>query len=675
LTWTRSDGIDGQWSTVNIRVGAPAQNVRVVVSTNSPHLMVVMPSGCSKQAIASPPANCVMTRGGTFDLNVSSTWDAQGTFYINSNGLGLEANLGYRIGAKFGLETVGLGYTDGLGGPVLTNQTVAAFATASPLYLGLLGLNPEPVNFTAIGNFSAPSYLSSLKAQHLIPSLSWSYTAGAHYRLKAGSPNQLIFGGYDTSRFLANSATFTLNKDTTRDILIAVQSISVSGASPVALLSQPIFAFIESTDPNIWLPETACTAFEKAFGLQLDNTTNLYLINDTHYTNLLAADPVVTFRLADSLSGGSTVDINLPFRAFALQAAYPKVPASTYYFPLRKADNDTQYTLGRTFLQEAYLTVDYERRNFSISQATFVDGAASTVISILPPSLTSKSADNPTSTGTSTGTSTVTAAPGTSSGLAPGAIAGIVIGAVALLALCAGAFLWRRRRAAVKSPYAATTETASQRPEDASDIGLRYLHYPDPVPHGMMKAELDSTSAQEDNAPDKDQLDLATVDGVVRYDECEAEDQSAMPTLHSEVFELPASDYGVDGADYFTRGSRPSSARGGTTTPRVFGGEMESPVAVHELSDSAHATTSLPTDILSPLDDDDFSNIHSAIVSPLDDRISNSGSGIFSPLSSGAPPSPLTASVSPVSTAATPARSPLHNVAMPVREDVGEESR
>jgi hypothetical protein len=31
--------------------------------------------------------------------------------------------------------------------------------------------------------------------------------------------------------------------------------------------------------------------------------------------------------------------------------------------------------------------------------------------------------------------------------------------------------------------------------------------------------------------------------------------------------------------------------------------------------------------------------------------------------------------VSPVSTAATPARSPLHNVAMPVREDVGEESR
>jgi len=621
--------------------------------------MVVMPSGCSQQAIASPPANCVTTRGGTFNLNTSSTWDGQGTFYINSNGLGVEANLGYRIGAKFGLETVGLGYTDGVSGPVLTNQTVAAFATASPLYLGLFGLNPEPVNFTVIGNFSAPSYLSSLKAQDLIPSLSWSYTAGAHYRLKAGSHNQLIFGGYDTSRFLANTATFTLNEDTTRDILIAVQSISVSGANPATLLSEPIFAFIESTDPNIWLPETACTAFEKAFGLELDNTTNLYLINDTHYTNLLAAEPVVTFRLADSLSGGSTVDINLPFRAFALQAAYPKVSASTYYFPLRKADNETQYTLGRTFLQEAYLTVDYERRNFSISQATFVDGAASTITTILSPSLISEIADNPTST--STDTSTVTAAPGTSGGLAAGAIAGIVIGAIALLALCVGAFLWRRRRAALKSPYTVTTETASQRPEDASDIGLRYLHYPDPVPHGMIKAELDSTNVHGDSGADKDQLDLARVDGVVRYDECEVEDRSEMPTLHSEIFELPAGDHGVDGADYFTRDSRPSSARGGTMTPRVFGGEMESPVAVHELSGSARTTTSPPTDIVSALGD------HSPV--------SSNGSAILSLLSSGALPSPPTASVSPVSTVATPARSPLNNVVVPVREDVGEESR
>jgi hypothetical protein len=39
--------------------------------------------------------------------------------------------------------------------------------------------------------------------------------------------------------------------------------------------------------------------------------------------------------------------------------------------PLRKAANDAQITIGRAFLQETYLTVDYERNNFSVSQATF----------------------------------------------------------------------------------------------------------------------------------------------------------------------------------------------------------------------------------------------------------------------------------------------------------------
>ena len=47
---------------------------------------------------------------------------------------------------------------------------------------GAFGLNTQPVNFTSLGNFSAPSFLTTLKDQGHIPSLSWSYTAGAKYR-------------------------------------------------------------------------------------------------------------------------------------------------------------------------------------------------------------------------------------------------------------------------------------------------------------------------------------------------------------------------------------------------------------------------------------------------------------------------------------------------------------
>jgi hypothetical protein len=576
-----------------------------------------------------------MSRGGTFNSSTSSTWNKGGTFYINSDGVGLEANLGYKIGAKFGQETVGLGYTDGAYGPVLTKQTVAGFATTSPMYLGLFGLNPEPVNYTTIGNFSAPSYLSSLKAQDVIPSLSWSYTAGAHYRLKAGSLNQLIFGGYDASRFLTNSAIFTLSEDTTRDIVIAVQSISVSGANTATLLSEPIFAFIESTDPNIWLPESACTAFEKAFGLELDDTTNLYLINDTHYTNLLAAEPVVTFRLADSLSGGSTVDITLPFPAFALQATYPAVSEPTYYFPLRKADNQTQYTLGRTFLQEAYLTVDYERRNFSVSQATFVDGATSIITPILSPSLSSNITQHP--------ASSATPPADRSSGLTPGLIASIVIIVVFLLVLCAGAFVWYRRRAAPPSPYTVTADTAAQPPKDApdnvSETVLHYLQHHLSVFEGMLKPELDGTSVHEDTTADKAQLDLVRVNGMPRFDGCEGGEGGSMPMSHGDVFELPShgdvfelpsSDHGVDGADYFARGSRSSSARI-TSIPRTFGGELESPAVMHELlGGSMHAAGSPATNVVLP------------IRSPVSSRSST----IPSPLNSGSASPPPTASVS-----------------------------
>jgi hypothetical protein len=50
------------------------------------------------------------------------------------------------------------------------------------LYSGIFGLNNQPVNFSSLGNYSAPSFITTLKGNNDIPSLSWSYTAGAQYR-------------------------------------------------------------------------------------------------------------------------------------------------------------------------------------------------------------------------------------------------------------------------------------------------------------------------------------------------------------------------------------------------------------------------------------------------------------------------------------------------------------
>jgi hypothetical protein len=135
IDFLKGDGNDGQWSSFGLRVGIPAQNVRVLVSTNSQNTFVILPLGCSKEAINPVPLQCAKDRGLLFNPVNSKTWSDQGMFGINGDGVGFEANLGYALNASYGLDTLGLGHVSGdINGPTLENQTVAGIAAASPFY-------------------------------------------------------------------------------------------------------------------------------------------------------------------------------------------------------------------------------------------------------------------------------------------------------------------------------------------------------------------------------------------------------------------------------------------------------------------------------------------------------------------------------------------------------------
>ncbi|EPE36619.1 Acid protease [Glarea lozoyensis ATCC 20868] len=536
------DGIDGQWSSFGLRVGNPPQNVRVLVSTNSQNTFVVHPLGCSKEAINPVPLQCAKDRGLLFNPNSSTTWSDQGNFGLSSDGIGLEANLGYSLPASYGLETLGLGHVSGdTNGPVLVNQTVAAFASASPFYMGIFGLGTQPLNYSSLGNFSAPSYFVSLRDQNLIPSLSWSYTAGARYQLKIGQTAQLIFGGYDASRFVANTVNFTLANDVSRDIVVAIQSISYTGTTQEVLLPQPIYSFIESTDPNFWLPAEAVAAFERAFGISVDNATGLYLISTSQYATLNAINPSVTFTLANSLSGGSTVDIVLPFKAFILQAAPPFTPNTTSYFPLKLAANSTQYTLGRTFLQEAYLTVNYDTKSFSVSQCTWNDGAVPQIVS-----LGSKS-----SLGSGNGGNATTGTPGEgskkSTGLDTGSKAGIAIGVIAGVAGIGAIVFFLLRRKKQKQPITPTGTTPR-----ATTIS------PD---------HTSTTNVVIKNEPDTDMWSLSNKQDQVTPIHPLHHARSELSAISDTARELPAEDNRE--GDYSTEERRMRSLRKAHRTPEL----------------------------------------------------------------------------------------------------------
>ena len=152
--------------------------------------------------------------------------------------------------------------------------------------------------------------------------------------------------------------SFTLQQDVSRDLVVGLQSItadSVNGSS-IELLSNSIYTFIDSTIPYIYLPLDACQAFERTLGLVWNTTYDMYFVDDDLHQSLLNENYNFTFRLGNLKDGGQTVEISLPYSSFDLNLDYPLVPQNMsggHYFPLMKASNDTQYTLGRTFLQES----------------------------------------------------------------------------------------------------------------------------------------------------------------------------------------------------------------------------------------------------------------------------------------------------------------------------------
>ncbi len=358
------DGNDGPWSSFGMQVGTPAQTIRLLPSNSGNAVWPVLPQGCA----VGDPGNCGDLRGTLFLSNVSSTWTNIGLYGLV---LTEEVGLGYSGNANFGYDNLTLGWPgDGL--PALNRQVIEGFATKD-FYIGSFGLSPHAVNISTL-NDPQPSFLGALAQQNRSPSTSWAYTAGAYYRQPTvfGS---LTLGGYDTTRFVQNNVTFAFGPDTSRDLVVAIHSIT-SDAATSPLLSNVIYAYIDSLVPHIWLPLEACKAFERAFGLAYNETAELYFVNDTLHDRLVSQNPNVTFKLVSSSSTGeNTVDIVMHYGSFDLMADYPIVNNATRYFPLKQAQNDSQYTLGRAFLQDAYVIADYDRSNFSVSQAVFPNGS------------------------------------------------------------------------------------------------------------------------------------------------------------------------------------------------------------------------------------------------------------------------------------------------------------
>lgn len=432
-----------------------------MISTASGTTVTIGPEGCPSYY----PTSCNDDRGKIFLSNESLTWIANSIFDI-----GIEKNLGLDVNGDTGFDTVTLGW-QGSGGPTVNHSIVQTIKSAS-YWLGVFGVNPRPTNFTTYVD-PQPSFMQQLVNFDMIPSLSYAYTAGNRYRFNEvyGS---LVLGGYDTNRFQPNNITFPFFADISRDLLVNVHSITTDYGNTIDLLpGGTIPMYIDSTVSQIWVPQSACSAFEKAFNLTFDTDAGIYVVSSSERNTLRAANPNVTFTLGTQTSGGPTIDIVLPYGAFDLNSTFPTVVNQTFYFPLQCGANETQYILGRTFLQEAYLIADYDRQNFTVAQCLWDENkiTSSNLMSIVRNNATSSDAEE------------------SSSGLTGGDIAGIVVGAVVgvLLIIAAVIFLILRRRRARAQKLAIaeksdTTATSGPNGNTSSDTTVTSNNPQNPDP-------------------------------------------------------------------------------------------------------------------------------------------------------------------------------------------------
>ncbi|KAF2490005.1 acid protease, partial [Lophium mytilinum] len=441
------DGNDGSWSTFMISVGDAqadghsGQNFKVHISTGGSVVTIPAQADWCNEP---DKDSCAEGRGiQTFDAkqslgfasSSSGSWQEIGIYNLPLPAA-VELYPDLRPNATYGHDTVGLG-ADSTLSPMLTGQLVAQIITED-FFMGVFGLSNTPLG---IGGGPIDTFLSDFQNANQTPSLAYGYQAGAKYREwprnTAGVLGSLTLGGYDQSRFSGHGISVPMPPGNS-SLIVGVQSITVapdpnieSNVYSMTAGTSGFLATIDSTLPYLWLPDAICDAIADRFRLTYDNNTNLYTVNDTSHSYNYNQNATMTFTIGSGPNPSNNVaSIVLPYAALDLTASFPIYDDATKYFPLKRSPTGI-FVLGRALLQETYLIVNYEKKNFTVAPANFTNPMPESHIvtiypaSYVPPSTTKKS------------------------GLSTGAKAGIGAGCGVLGLILIGLAIWffiRRRR-------------------------------------------------------------------------------------------------------------------------------------------------------------------------------------------------------------------------------------
>lgn len=329
--------------------------------------------------------------------------------------------------------------------PIFNSTLIATMYDVTGYSTSMFGIFGNSItvknwNTTYSGLVERPELKQATQSQ------SWSYTAGAFSLKQSGS---FIFGGYDEARFNpANSIKAfrdisQINRNWASNLYVSLLNITDDDSPNRSLM--PDFSGLNmniNTDvPHIWLPAEICQSFDKVFNLTRDLEHDLYLLDETMSAGIKKKNSTLNFQIAANVTTNETTNIIVPWSFMILSTSIDGKDRP--YIPIRCTDNQKSFTLGRSFLQAAYLTVNHDDSTFRLGQALY-PGPNSSVVA-MPSSA---------KTGQAISTGTIT-----------GIVCGLVVGA-AILYL--SYLIWQRRKRAQAAVAAEEPFYGSFKPELAA---------------------------------------------------------------------------------------------------------------------------------------------------------------------------------------------------------------
>lgn len=496
LSWSdETYGADGPWQAVTVSIGVDATQSVPLYPGGRWSTYIMLTDICDDKNFTVP---CDPDSSSLFNFDkltaatkVSDVGDWEEYDYSSAPSM-------YKFDAFY--DTMNIGY-----GTSVPNVSMAGIYGAyqkfpgglvAPVTVGILSMGaPSLLHEWGATMTFISSYMYSAGGARKTP----SYSYGMHIGSAAlGISGSVFLGGYDKSRLVGEVSTqsFTPSgQNPGGKLVIGMMDVGLgvgTGGSPWAygrkggLLSQsnssmdvPITVEVNPARPYLYLPQSTCHAIAAELPVTFNDSLGLYFwdTKNDSYANITSSAAYLSFTFEKDMTEDSNTTIRVPFALLNLTLEAPLVQQPTPYFPCYPSDSS--YTLGRAFLQAAFVGESFGNGNgngiWYLGQAAGPGASKKEVTNIevaqdnlpassstwedtwnghwhpLPGGTDFSNSTNTTSSNPETSHTAATAHNGLSTGAKAGIGVGCSVAGLLLIGVTACIFLLLRRRAATQA--------------------------------------------------------------------------------------------------------------------------------------------------------------------------------------------------------------------------------